>query len=61
MLPNIEKIIQELNRGKNTSTIRFFCRKKNEKFQSKAIKFGLSENTIEFFKYLQSDICATLL
>ena len=60
-LPNIEQVIQELNKGKTPVQLDFFVGQRNAKFQSKATQLGLSENNIEFLKYLQFDICATLL
>ena len=61
LLPNIEKILQELNEGKTSVQLKIFVGWENKKFQSKAIQLELSENNIEFLRYLQSDICATLL
>ena len=50
-----------MNKGKTPVQLDFFVGRRNEKFQSKATQLGLSENNIEFLKYLQFDICATLL
>ena len=47
-LPNIEKIIQELTKGKTLVQLDFFSGGKNEKFQIKAMQLGLSEKNIVF-------------
>ena len=60
-LPNIEKIIQELNKGKTPVQLDFSVGGENGTFQNKAMQLRLDENNIEFLQYLQSDICANLL
>ena len=60
-LPNIEKVIQELNEDKTPVQLEFFAEGGHEKFQSKEMQLDLSENNIEFLRYLQSDICTILL
>ena len=60
-LPNIEKVLLELNEDKTPVQFEFFAEGEHEKFQSKEMPLDLSENNTEFLRHLQSDICTILL
>ena len=60
-LPNVEKIIQELNKCKTPLEMELFVGGENEKFQTKTMQIGLNPNNIEYLQNLQSEIGAELL